>query len=117
MVIIGLLYSTALSSKFLVKNLAIAGYFALCVLYGAQTLSNPRVMEIMMVLGCMIFLGSILNDWGDVEVDRAAGRKTIPVTLGLQKSNSEVHKKFFPLYFVLQISLIIFLCLKLNLVQ
>jgi geranylgeranylglycerol-phosphate geranylgeranyltransferase len=46
-------------------------------------LENPGVpIFSMILLGVMIFISSTLNDLGDVEGDRAARRRTIPVVLG-----------------------------------
>ena len=94
MMLIGLLYSmpkkTALMNRFLLKNLSIAIFFMLCSLlgmisgYGIELVFKNPVVSIHTVAmsGIMIFVGSIVNDLGDIKGDKVAGRRTIPIVLG-----------------------------------
>ena len=93
MLAIGIMYSApkiALDDRFLIKTVVIAIYYMLCAglgittIYGIeQAFSNPIVlMQAVLMLGSMRFISSILNDSGDVEGDRAAGRHTIPIVIG-----------------------------------
>ncbi len=94
MILIGILYSMpkkiAFMNRFLLKNISIAVFYMLCIMlgisasYGINLAINNPVMPIhmMAVSGIMIFVGSIVNDLGDVKGDRAAGRRTIPIVLG-----------------------------------
>ncbi len=94
MMLIGLLYSmpkkTALMNRFLLKNLSIAIFFMLCSLlgmisgYGIElVIKNPAVsIHVVAMSGIMIFVGSIVNDLGDIKGDKVAGRRTIPIVLG-----------------------------------
>ncbi len=93
MIIIGIMYSApkiALMARFVVKTLTIAIYYALCALlsitsiYGLHLAAdNPIVLvQTLTVLSIMIFISSTLNDLGDVDGDRAAGRRTIPIVIG-----------------------------------
>jgi geranylgeranylglycerol-phosphate geranylgeranyltransferase len=93
MLLIGILYSApkvALMKRFVIKNMVIAVFYMLCVLLGVTSsygiesaISKPVVpIHAMVVFGIMIFVGSIVNDLGDVKGDKAAGRRTIPIVLG-----------------------------------
>lgn len=93
MLAIGIMYSapkTAFMNRFVVKTLSIAAFYMLCALLGVMSsygmdlaFSNPAVpVYAMVMLGIMIFISSTLNDLGDIEGDRAAGRHTIPIVLG-----------------------------------
>ena len=93
MLAIGLMYSApkiALDDKFVIKTLVIAIYYVLCAtlgftsIYGIDlAISNP-LMPIFAaaLLGGMRFISSVLNDTGDVDGDKAAGRRTIPIVIG-----------------------------------
>jgi geranylgeranylglycerol-phosphate geranylgeranyltransferase len=94
MILIGILYSTpkktALMDRFLLKNISIAVFFMLCSLLGITSsygieiaTNNPTVpVHTMTMSGIMIFVGSIVNDLGDIKGDKAAGRRTIPIVIG-----------------------------------
>jgi 4-hydroxybenzoate polyprenyltransferase len=93
MLAIGIMYSApkiALMNRFVIKTLAITSFYMLCSLLGITSgygielaVNNPATaVYIMVMLGIMIFISSTLNDLGDVEGDKAAGRRTIPVVLG-----------------------------------
>jgi 4-hydroxybenzoate polyprenyltransferase len=93
MLAIGIMYSVpriALMNRFIVKTLSIAAFYALCALlgitsgYGIGLASESPLVPAysMAVLGLMIFISSTLNDLGDVEGDRAAKRRTIPIVMG-----------------------------------
>ena len=94
MILIGILYSTpkktALMDRFLLKNISIAVFFMLCSLLGITSsygieiaINNPTVpVHAMTMSGIMIFVGSIVNDLGDIKGDKAAGRRTIPIVIG-----------------------------------
>ena len=95
MILIGILYSTppkkiALMNRFVIKNIAIALFYMLCTMlgitgsYGIElAINNPIVaIHTITMSGIMIFVGSIVNDLGDIKGDKAAGRRTIPIVLG-----------------------------------
>lgn len=93
MLAIGLLYSApkiALDDRFVIKTLVIAIYYILCAalgftsIYGIDLAAGNPMLPIYaaFVLGGMRFISSVLNDTGDVEGDRAAGRRTIPIVIG-----------------------------------
>ncbi|WP_337861635.1 UbiA family prenyltransferase [Nitrososphaera sp.] len=93
MLAIGLLYSAprvSLADRFIVKTLSIALFYMLCALlgmtssYGLQLIAgNPIVpVHAMFMLGTMIFISSVFNDMGDIEGDRQAKRRTIPIVIG-----------------------------------
>lgn len=93
MLAIGIMYSApkiALDDRFVVKTVVIALYYILCAGLGITTIygidrafSNPIVpLQAVLMLGAMRFISSVLNDSGDVEGDRAAGRHTIPIVIG-----------------------------------
>jgi geranylgeranylglycerol-phosphate geranylgeranyltransferase len=94
MMLIGILYSLpkniALMNRFLLKNIAIALFYALCGMLGftssygmALVIDNPIVaIHIMTISAIMIFVGSTINDLGDIKGDKASGRRTIPIVLG-----------------------------------
>lgn len=93
MLAIGLMYSApkiALDDRFVIKTLVIAIYYILCAALGFTSaygidfaISNPMLpIYAALVLGGMRFISSVLNDTGDVEGDRAAGRRTIPIVIG-----------------------------------
>jgi geranylgeranylglycerol-phosphate geranylgeranyltransferase len=94
MILIGILYSApkkiALMNRFVIKNIAIALFYMLCSMLGITSIygiglaiNNPIVaIHTMTMSGIMIFVGSIVNDLGDIKGDKAAGRRTIPIVLG-----------------------------------
>jgi geranylgeranylglycerol-phosphate geranylgeranyltransferase len=94
MMLIGILYSLpkniALMNRFLLKNIAIALFYALCGMLGftssygmALVIDNPIVaVHVMTMSAIMIFVGSTINDLGDIKGDKASGRRTIPIVLG-----------------------------------
>ena len=94
MILIGILYSTpkkiAFMNRFVIKNIAIALFYILCIMlgitwtYGIElAINNPiATIHAITMSGIMIFVGSTINDLGDVKGDRAAGRRTIPIVLG-----------------------------------
>ena len=95
MMAIGIMYSApkiALMDRLVVKTLSISIFYAICALLGITSaygmplaLENPEVPIFSMTLfGIMIFISSTLNDLGDVDGDRAARRRTMPVVLGTE---------------------------------
>jgi 4-hydroxybenzoate polyprenyltransferase len=97
MLAIGIMYSApkiALMNRFVIKNAAIAAFYMMCVLlgmtssYGAGIVAdNPMIaVHAMSTFGVMIFVGSIVNDLGDVKGDKAEGRRTIPIVMGGEKT-------------------------------
>src|SRR5215216_3719596 len=98
MMLIGILYSTpkkiALMNRFVIKNIAIASFYMLCNMlgitwsYGIElAINNPIVaIHAITMSGIMIFVGSTINDLGDIKGDKAAGRRTIPIVLGSENT-------------------------------
>jgi geranylgeranylglycerol-phosphate geranylgeranyltransferase len=98
MILIGILYSMpkkiAFMNRFVLKNIAISLFYMLCIMLGMSSsygielaIINPvGSIHIMVISGIMIFVGSIVNDLGDTKGDRAAGRRTIPIVLGGEKT-------------------------------
>ena len=98
MILIGILYSTpkkiALMNRFVIKNIAIALLYMLCSMLGITSsygielaINNPIVtIHTITMSGIMIFVGSTVNDLGDVKGDKAVGRRTIPIVLGGQNT-------------------------------
>jgi 4-hydroxybenzoate polyprenyltransferase len=93
MILLGLLYSTtkiSLMKRFVLKNIAIALFYMLCTMlgilsnYGRDLAINDPIVPIHTIVmsGIMIFVGSIVNDLGDTQGDKEAGRHTVPVVLG-----------------------------------
>jgi geranylgeranylglycerol-phosphate geranylgeranyltransferase len=84
----------AFMNRFLLKNISISVFYMLCIMLGTSAsygidlaINNPVVpIHMMAVSGIMIFVGSIVNDLGDVKGDRAAGRRTIPIVLGCENT-------------------------------
>jgi geranylgeranylglycerol-phosphate geranylgeranyltransferase len=93
MVTIGIAYSApmiALMKRFVVKTASIAIFYILCALLGLTSAfnldlatDNPTlVASVLLTLALMVFISSTLNDMGDVDGDKAAGRRTIPIVIG-----------------------------------
>ena len=93
MLVIGVMYSAprvALMNRFVLKTLSISVFYAMCALLGITSsygielaATNPAVpIYTMTLLGIMIFISSTLNDLGDIEGDKSAKRRTIPIVLG-----------------------------------
>jgi geranylgeranylglycerol-phosphate geranylgeranyltransferase len=93
MMAIGVMYSAprvALMNRFVIKTLSISIFYAMCAFlgitssYGIESAAaNPAVpIYSMTLLGIMIFISSTLNDLGDIEGDKSAKRRTIPIVLG-----------------------------------
>ena len=110
---IGILYSLpkiSLKDKFVIKTCAIAVAMACSLLLGASMYLNqdfgsdtPRIgtigwmgfqtngqflypMFAGAMLALMVFVTSPLNDLGDIKGDKEAGRKTIPIVLGMKNT-------------------------------
>lgn len=102
---IGLMYSVpkiCLKDRFVLKTASIAAASMLCLMLGSSyafnnsdtihnnhnyitgVLNSPILICTYAALmsGSIIFITSLLNDLGDVEGDKAFGRKTIPVVIG-----------------------------------
>jgi 4-hydroxybenzoate polyprenyltransferase len=102
---IGLMYSLpkiCLKDRFVLKTASIAAASMLCLMLGSSyafnnsgtihnhynyiggALSSPILICTYAALmsGSIIFITSLLNDLGDVEGDKAFGRRTIPVVVG-----------------------------------
>ena len=98
MIIIGILYSIprkiAFMNRFVIKNIAISLFYILCTMlgitwsYGIElAINNPiTTIHTITMSGIMIFVGSTINDLGDIKGDRAAGRRTIPIVLGSENT-------------------------------
>ncbi len=98
MIVIGILYSLpkqfALMNRFLLKNISIAIFYMLCSVLGFTScysidlaINNPVVaINTVTMSGIMIFVGSTVNDLGDIKGDKGAGRHTIPIVLGGSKT-------------------------------
>jgi geranylgeranylglycerol-phosphate geranylgeranyltransferase len=94
MILIGILYSMprkiAFMNRFVIKNIAISLFYMFCTMlgitwsYGIElAINNPiTTIHAIAMSGIMIFVGSTINDLGDIKGDRAAGRRTIPIVLG-----------------------------------
>ncbi|MFZ0223499.1 MAG: UbiA family prenyltransferase [Candidatus Nitrosopolaris sp.] len=101
---IGLMYSApkiCLKDRFIIKTVAIAVASMLCLMVGGSYAFNNSGMihhdyNYIIILnsstlvctyaalmsGSIIFITSLLNDLGDVEADKAFGRRTIPIVIG-----------------------------------
>ena len=84
----GSLEALALSVRVAVLATALCALLGITSSYGIElAFASPVApMYAMTMLGIMIFVSSTLNDLGDVEGDRAAGRRTIPIVLGGTKT-------------------------------
>jgi geranylgeranylglycerol-phosphate geranylgeranyltransferase len=93
MLIIGMTYSSpriALMKRFVIKTMSIAIFYILCALLGMTSaynldlaLDSPMlVASVLSTLALMVFISSTLNDMGDIDGDKAAGRRTIPIVIG-----------------------------------
>lgn len=93
MLAIGITYSMpkiALMKRFVIKTVSIACFYMLCALLGMTSaynldiaMENPvLVIGVLLTLALMVFISSTLNDMGDVDGDKAAGRRTIPIVIG-----------------------------------
>jgi geranylgeranylglycerol-phosphate geranylgeranyltransferase len=93
MLAIGIMYSApriALMNRFVIKTVTIATYYCLCALLGVASnygldlaIENPATLiHSLLMLAIMIFISSTLNDLGDVDGDKAAGRRTVPIVIG-----------------------------------
>lgn len=97
MLAIGITYSSpkiALMKRFVIKTVSIAIFYILCALLGMTSAYNLEIaMEspvlvagVLLTLALMVFISSTLNDMGDVDGDRAAGRRTIPIVIGKENT-------------------------------
>lgn len=96
-VAIGIMYSApkiALKNRFVVKTLSIAFAMIFCALLGSTLTFGLNLggtdlfvsAYIALMLGSMVFITSPFNDLGDVEGDKAAGRRTIPIVIGRENT-------------------------------
>ena len=97
MLVIGATYSLppiALMKRFIVKTASIAVFYILCALLGMTSAFNFDLMRdspllvgsVLLTLALMVFISSTLNDMGDVDGDKAAGRRTIPIVIGSEST-------------------------------
>jgi len=78
-----LVYSPALKQHGLLGNLAVAAVASLPLIYGAAATGGWRAGLVPSALAALLhFAREIVKDLEDVPGDRAAGRRTIPITLG-----------------------------------
>jgi len=93
MLVIGIAYSApkvALMKRFMIKTSSIAIFYILCALLGMTSaysldlaINNPiLVTSVFLTLALMVFISSTLNDMGDIDGDKAVGRRTIPIVIG-----------------------------------
>jgi len=93
MLAIGVAYSApkiALMKRFLIKTVSIAIFYILCALLGMTSSYNlglamespVLVTNVLLTLAIMVFISSTLNDMGDLDGDKNAGRRTIPIVIG-----------------------------------
>lgn len=83
-----------LMKRFIVKTSSIAFFYILCALLGMTSafnldlaMDNPALItSVLLTLALMVFISSTLNDMGDVDGDRAAGRRTIPIVVGKENT-------------------------------
>jgi geranylgeranylglycerol-phosphate geranylgeranyltransferase len=102
---IGIMYSApkiSLKDRFVLKTVSISAASMLCLMLGNSFLyannatnTNGNSMSYGLISiyaalmsGSIIFITSLLNDLGDVEGDKAFGRRTIPVMMG--KKNTTI---------------------------
>jgi geranylgeranylglycerol-phosphate geranylgeranyltransferase len=94
---IGVTYSLppfVLMKRFIVKTMSIAVFYILCALLGMTSVFNLDiamdspvwVASALLTLALMVFISSTLNDMGDVDGDRAAGRRTMPIVVGKENT-------------------------------
>lgn len=94
---IGVTYSlppVVLMKRFIVKTSSIAFFYILCALLGMTSafnldlaMDNPALItSVLLTLALMVFISSTLNDMGDVDGDKAAGRRTIPIVVGKENT-------------------------------
>ena len=94
---IGVTYSlppVALMKRFMIKTVSIAVFYILCALLGMTSVYNldlamdspVLVASVLLTLALMVFISSTLNDMGDVDGDKAAGRRTVPIVLGKENT-------------------------------
>jgi geranylgeranylglycerol-phosphate geranylgeranyltransferase len=97
MLAIGITYSSpkiALMKRFVIKTVSIAVFYILCAFLGITSAYNldlamespVLVAGVLLTLALMVFISSTLNDMGDVDGDRAAGRRTIPIVIGKENT-------------------------------
>lgn len=97
MLTIGITYSLspiALMKRFIVKTASIAMFYILCALLGMTSAYNfdlamdspMLVTGVLLTLALMVFISSTLNDMGDVDGDKAAGRRTMPIVIGKENT-------------------------------
>ena len=97
MVGIGIMYSfpkIALMKRFVIKTASIAIFYILCALLGMTSVYNldlalespMQVVIVLLTLAIMVFISSTLNDMGDFDGDKSAGRRTIPIVIGKEKT-------------------------------
>jgi geranylgeranylglycerol-phosphate geranylgeranyltransferase len=80
--------------RFVIKTVSIAVFYILCALLGMTSaynldyaLQSPAlVVSVLLTLALMVFISSTLNDMGDVNGDKAAGRRTIPIVIGMEST-------------------------------
>jgi len=97
MLTLGITYSMpriALMKRFIIKTMSIAAFYVLCALLGMTsaynfdlTIQSPMLVAgVVLTLTMMVFISSTLNDMGDVDGDKAAGRRTIPIVIGKENT-------------------------------
>ncbi len=102
LVAIGIMYSApkiAFKDKFLVKTISIAVAMMLCISLGSTSYWNLnsakdpnfsslgiQILYPAIMLAIMVFITSPFNDVADVVGDKKAGRRTIPIVIGSERT-------------------------------
>lgn len=80
-----------LKKTLIVKNIFIGFSWGALILEGAAANSVKHSWELFLFVSLQIFIGSILRDFYDIEKDKAADFKTLPIVYGEQKSIRLLH--------------------------
>jgi 4-hydroxybenzoate polyprenyltransferase len=84
-------YSFQLKNIFFVKNLLIGLVWGSLVLIGSNGISHPPVILLFIYCSLQVFIGGVIRDVPDLEMDRLNKVKSFPVVIGLSHTIKLLH--------------------------
>ena len=89
--IFGFLYAIRLKNIFFVKNALIGLAWGSLVLIGSKDMFQTDVIYIFVFCSLQVFIGGVIRDVPDLEMDRSNNVITFPVLIGVKKTINLMH--------------------------
>lgn len=76
---------------FLIKNILIGFNWGALILVGAGTIAQAMIAAVFLFTSLQIVIGSIVRDINDIEKDKIANMKTVPIVLSVKNTLLALH--------------------------